>query len=304
MYRLSQNRPVVTIPLGWFAEPERVMDFITLYLECVETITDFETYFESLCELHKRRRKYELILSAQPMPTLLQVSSRALLEFGTIATPALTSWLIWRKWFYDIDNRAAQETGYLFEPILASALGGTPYSALNSPIKRESNVNKGRQVDCIVDRYAYEFKLRVTIAASGQGRFREELDFARDCHSSGYMPVLLVLDPTPSSRLNDLKAAFESYGGRAYIGNDAWQHIENEAGPTMGTFVEKYVRQPISLLDQHAIELLDFHAVVDPSRSVLNLQLGTGTTAYSWSVRRAEQQVLADTTNEDDTIDL
>ena len=29
---------------------------------------------------------------------------------------------------------------------------------------------------------AYEFKLRVTIAASGQGRWKEELDFPSDCN--------------------------------------------------------------------------------------------------------------------------
>jgi hypothetical protein len=31
------------------------------------------------------------------------------------------------EWLYDIDNRSAQETGYLFEPILAAAIGGIPY---------------------------------------------------------------------------------------------------------------------------------------------------------------------------------
>jgi hypothetical protein len=232
------NGNYYNIVIIWFSQPEDIPDFIALYLECVGTIPDFEIYFENLCELHKRRRKYEMILAAQPLPTMLQVSSRTLLEFGVIAAPALASWVTWRKWFYDIDNRAAQETGYLFEPIIASALGGIPYGARNSPIKRVEDKDKGRQVDCIVDRDAYEFKLRVTIAASGQGRFGEEIDFARDCNSSGYTPILLVLDPTPSSRFDDLKAAFEQYNGRAYIGDDAWRHIETEAGPTMATFVE------------------------------------------------------------------
>lgn len=61
---------------------------------------------------------------------------------------------------------------------------------------------------------AYEFKMRVTIAASGQGRFKEELDFARDCHFSqpSFTPILLVLDSTPSSRLDDLAAAYKNTG--------------------------------------------------------------------------------------------
>lgn len=292
-----------SIPLEWFWQQEYIYpDFIELYLNCVSEVPDFETYFENLCELHKRRRKYEMILASQPMPTMLQVSPRALLEFGTIATPALVSWLVWRKWFYDVDNRAAQETGYLFEPILASALGGVPYNARNSPIRRESDNAKGRQVDCIVGRFAYEFKLRVTIAASGQGRFGEELDFARDCYLSGYMPILLVLDPTPSHRLEELKIAFEASGGRAYIGDDAWRHIADEGGPTMATFIEKYVHRPIATLDQYSTELLDLHIARDKNNGELHFRVGSALDGqiYSWSIQRAENQALGD----DNELDL
>jgi hypothetical protein len=280
------------IPLSWFSNASSDIDFGALYLRCVESVPDFDTYFENLCELHKRRRKYEMILQAQPLPTMLQVSPRALLEFGSIGTPALASWITWRKWFYDIDNRAAQETGYLFEPILASALGGAPYGARNSPIKRTGDSKKGRQVDCIVGRDAYEFKLRVTIAASGQGRFGEELDFAADCQASGYVPILLVLDPTPSARLDDLQAAFARYGGRAYIGDAAWQHLESEAGPIMATFVERYVRKPIAALDEHAVDLLDLYVTAARDRSAFRFRLGKDDNFYEWSVRRAEDDAL------------
>jgi hypothetical protein len=271
-----------------------------LYLRCAEKIENFDTYFKHMCNLHKRRRKFEMILSAQPVPTMLQVSPRALLEFGVVATPALASWLMWRKWLYDIDNRAAQETGYLFEPILASALGGEPFGAKKSPVKRARDKSKGRQVDCIAGRNAYEFKLRVTIAASGQGRFGEELDFASDCKASGFVPLLLVLDPTPSSRLTELSAAFAEYGGKAYIGDAAWEHIEQKAGPVMATFVEKYVRRPIAALDQHAIELLDLNVTATSDRSVFIFKLGKGADAYQWSVKRSENQELAEQGDEEE----
>jgi len=288
------------IPLGWFAEKAEINDFVATYLRCVGEVPDFDTYFDCLCELHKRRRKYERILSAQPLPTMLQVSPRSLLEFGIIATPALASWLAWRKWFYDIDNRAAQETGYLFEPILASALGGQPYGARNSPIKRVTDNNKGRQVDCIVGEDAYEFKLRVTIAASGQGRFSEELDFARDCRGSGFNPILLVLDPTPSARLDDLRAEYQLFGGRAYVGDEAWQHLEREAGPTMATLIEKYVRRPIASLDEHAMELLDLYVSAERDRSALHFKMGrAGEYSHEWTVRRAENPALAAEDSED-----
>jgi hypothetical protein len=270
-----------SVPLEWFAGPFNIEDFIAFYLECADQIADFDTFFECLCELHKRRRKYELILSAQPLPTMLQVAPRALLEYGGIPTAALVSWLTWRKWFYDIDNRAAQETGYLFEPVLAAALGGVPCAARNSPIKRVNNPSKGRQVDCIVDRVAYEFKLRVTIAASGQGRFGEELDFARDCHGSNFTPILLVLDPTPSGRLTEL----------------AWRHLEDEAGSTMATFIEKYVRTPIATLDNHTAELLDLTIRAEDNRSLFRIEMVNGERRHGWTIDRREDASVVDDEN-------
>lgn len=226
----SGTKAYYDCPLEWFTETTQEIDFPIIYLQCHKDIPDFTTYFSALCEIHKRRRKYARILSAQPLPTMMQITPRALLEFGMIASPALSSWMVWRKWFYDIDNRAAQETGYLFEPLLASALGGIACGARNSPIRRSTDPTKGRQVDCIVGKTAYEFKLRVTIAASGQGRFSEELSFAEDCNSSGFRPILLVLDPTPSDRLDGLIKEYERVGGEAFIGEVAWEHLEEEFG--------------------------------------------------------------------------
>lgn len=78
-----------------------------------------DTYFACLASLHKRRLKYQRILRTQSIPTIDQVGPRGLLQFGSLSPRALGALLFWRKWLYDIDNRAAQETGYLFEPIIA-----------------------------------------------------------------------------------------------------------------------------------------------------------------------------------------
>lgn len=281
------------LPLEWFEQTDSAkIDLTVQFLSAADKIVDFATYFACLCSLHKRRKKYSRILSAQPLPTMLQVAPRSLLEFGTREAPALASWLAWRKWFFDIDNRAGQETGYLFEPILASALGGTPFSAKKSPVRRTKDNNKARQVDCIVGTTAYEFKLRVTIAASGQGRFGEELEFAVDCRASGFTPVLMVLDPTPSPRLTDLTAQFEAYGGRAYIGKEAWEHIEEEGGETMGTFIEKYVRRPIQEMDANASELLSL-AVAKDGEVAFSVRMQSSSRSYEWRIPRHEDQSLA-----------
>ncbi len=209
---------------------------------------DSDTYFSCLATLHKSRLKYEQILQRQAFPTFDQVGPRGLLQFGSLPSPALAALLYWRKWLYDLDNRAAQETGYLFEPILANAIGGTPVSAKRSPVKRQRDRGKGRQVDCLKQNLAYEFKIRVTIAASGQARWGEELQFPIDCVGSGFTPVLVVLDPTPNPKLTELVKAFNEAGGQTFVGDAAWQHLEAQAGPVMSVFLEQYVRRPLAAL--------------------------------------------------------
>jgi hypothetical protein len=226
-------------------------DCEALFERLVALDPNADTYFACLAAMHKARLKYERILQTQPVPTIDQVGPRGLLQFGGMSARALTGFLLWRKWMFDIDNRAGQETGYLFEPIIAAAIGGVPASAKKSPVKRRKDGNKGRQVDCLRANRAYEFKIRVTIAASGQGRWGEELDFPADCRASGYVPVLVVLDPTKNPKLEELAKAFLAQKGEVFIGAEAWKHLEGTAGPTMGKFLKKYVHAPIAaLLDE------------------------------------------------------
>jgi len=301
------------LPMEWFTANVSLPDRLHVDLMRLgQSIPDFKTYLRCLSELHKRRRKYAMILKAQPVPTMVQISPRALVEYGGMEIEALASWLTWRKFFYDLDNRSAQETGYLFEPILAAAIGGEPKGARSRVVTRTLDKSKGRQVDCWkvdVDtdiKYAYEFKLRVTIAASGQGRMGEEVQFAKDCLNSGAVPVLVVLDPTPNHRLSELKAAFEANGGHAYIGDEAWRHLEDEAGETMAEFIERYVRKPITEVtyfetidpDTQArnITLLDFGAKFNDGDIVLTLG------AHERTIFRAEDRAL-DSLDDDEAAD-
>lgn len=179
-----------------------------------------------------------------------QIAPRSLLEYGMAPSKLLCHWMLWRKWIYDVDNRSAQETGYLFEPIVAACMGGIPISARCSPVKRVVNgtqTSDGRQIDCYIpsQKKAYELKLRVTIAASGQGRWGEELSFPSECQAAGIAPNLLVLDPTPNQRLTALIAAYQNAGGASYLGDEAWKKMETEAGQVMGVFLQKYVRPPL-----------------------------------------------------------
>jgi hypothetical protein len=249
------------IPLAWFQIPQAGCPSATVLLEslacCVAREADFRLYFENLATLHKRRLKYQRILSTQPKPTMNQIGPRSLLEFGGVDDALLASWLVWRKWILDVDNRAAQEIGYLFEPVLASCLGGEAVGSRNSPVKRLNErgepTGEGRQIDCYdgENQLAYEFKLRVTIAASGQGRFAEELSFPRETLAAGLTPVLIVLDPTPSPRLDELIAAFKMNRGKCHIGPEAWAHMESKAGKTMTVFLERYIRPPLTEMAKH-----------------------------------------------------
>jgi hypothetical protein len=249
------------LPLAWFQAPQAQCPSAHALVEClaacVENEADFRLYFENLATLHKRRLKYQRILASQPKPTMNQIGPRSLLEFGGMDHGLLASWLVWRKWIFDVDNRAAQETGYLFEPVLASCLGGEAVGSKNSPVKRlnerDEPTGEGRQIDCYdgESQLAYEFKLRVTIAASGQGRFAEELSFPRDARAAGLPPVLIVLDPTHSPRLDELIAAFNVNDGKHYVGTDAWAHMDSKAGNTMAVFLERYIRPPLSEMANH-----------------------------------------------------
>lgn len=260
---LLPHFPEIDTPVAGFfstADIERLtlagVDFEAIIERLLSLDANADTYFACLASLHKRRLKYQRILRTQPIPTIDQVGPRGLLQFGSFTPRALSALLFWRKWLYDVDNRAAQETGYLFEPIIAHAIGGVPVSAKHSPIKRKGDRRKGRQVDCIRDRRAYEFKIRVTIAASGQGRWAEELSFPRECRMSGYVPVLVVLDPTPNPKLAELEAAFLGERGEVHVGGQAWMHLEALAGSTMAKFLSNYVRGPIEALLHEACDTL------------------------------------------------
>ena len=292
---IAPNSDYYSLRPEWFASPAPTVssfDVVDL-LEFGESLDDdFLTYLKCLTELHKRRRKYGLILQRQPLPTMVQVSPRSLMEYGPDFPPeALASWLTWRKFFYDLDNRSAQETGYLFEPILASAIGGEPKSSREKVVRRSADNSKGRQVDCwkvLPDgtALAYELKLRVTIAASGQGRFAEELSFADDCRQSGAKPILVVLDPTENNKLTELQAAFRHHGGEAYVGDDAWSHLEDEAGPTMANFIERYVRRPVSEISAFETALAN-----DPTRrGLVLLDLAAGLSGCRMTIRLGDHE--------------
>lgn len=248
------------------------LDFWQSLETLIKLVPDADTYFSCLAALHKSRMKYWKILSHQAVPTMDQVGPRSLLQYGHCDDAALAAFLLWRKWLFDIDNRAGQETGYLFEPIIANSIGGYPASSRKSPIRRGRDSNKGRQVDCIRGTLAYEIKIRVTIAASGQGRWQEELDFPADCVGSGYTPILVVLDPTSNPKLDELVRTFEAAGGATYIGDAAWAHLEEAAGSAMSVFLEKYVRTPIqSILSSTPPCLPDITLSMDEARLAMKV---------------------------------
>jgi len=275
------------IPMLWFDEQSetdiQASSIIQTLRSCFEKDNDFGLYIENLTTLHRRRVKYRRILSSQPIPNMDQIGPRSLLEFGECDSELLANWMMWKKWIYDIDNRSAQETGYLFEPLLASCLGGEPVGSRNSPVKRlDANgrpTNKGRQIDCLApsNNRTYELKLRVTIAASGQGRFGEELSFAEESQAAGFIPVLLVLDPTPSNRLTELSEKYLACGGAFYHGEDAWEHMEQEAGKVISVFIEKYIKPAIQGIE--AIEI-EYPKSISLAWSDQEIEISDGAASY------------------------
>lgn len=294
------------VPLAWFTRDEgRPFDFGSLFLVCCETVDSFRVILRCITKLHRHRRKYEVILRTQPLPTMEQVARRGLLEHGTMPVEVLTSWLTWRKWVYDVDGRSGQETGYLFEPMLVESLGGRSFSAKTSPVKRADDPSKGRQVDCIVEvggqKLAYEFKDRITTAASGQGRFPEELSFPRDCRASDYTPVLLVMDPTPNSKLTAITRAFQDAGGKVILGDKVWEHLAELSGGDIANFVKHYIKDPVESIAVHERELLDFGMRYRSGLQGDSIEITIG--HHSWVIPRPRRDEAVAVENEEDVQD-
>lgn len=264
-------------PIDWFQADTLEVDFPRLYLEAVERLTDFEITFECFCELHKRIAKFDRIMSTQRFADISAISPRVLLEKSNDPGPVKANFLLWRKFFHDLDSRAAQETAYIFEPILARALGGESCSSKDSPVRRADDPETGRQVDAIVDgSIAYEFKMRLTEAASGKGRLQHELDFARDCATSGFQPALLVLDGTPSSKMTAMCKQVEDHGGFCLVGDEAWGHIRRSAGNTLYKFIERHVRRHIDEVEECEPVMQKFSAYIEDDMMVHEIQMEDG----------------------------
>lgn len=238
-------------------------------------------YLKNLSELYRRRFKFYNIMRVQPFPSPEQIGPRCLLEFGNCSDDLLFTWMAWRKFMYDVDNRSAQETGYLFEPILASCLGGESVSHRNSPVKRVDGngrqTSEGRQVDCYIRDASevYELKLRVSIAASGQGRIDEELSFPYEARVAGLKPILVVFDSTPSPLLEKLSAEYTRHGGSVAIGEAAWAKLAERAGKGMEVFIAKYIKPPIQKMRQWQ-RVLPADILLSASSRGMSISSGTG----------------------------
>ncbi|NEQ86881.1 MAG: restriction endonuclease, partial [Moorea sp. SIO2I5] len=75
-----------------------------------------------------------------------------------------------------------------------------------------------------------------------------------ESQAAGFIPVLLVLDPTPSNRLTELSEKYLACGGAFYHGEEAWRHMEQEAGEVVSVFIERYIKPAIQGIEEIEIE--------------------------------------------------
>ena len=78
--------------------------------------------------------------------------------------------------------------------------------------------------------------------------------------------MLLVFDGSENPKLSEICHSFIEHGGVAYVGKDAWSHLRSEAGSTMGTFVDRYIRAPLnSLLTETSTDLPEIRLLLRPN---------------------------------------
>ena len=223
-------------------------DPIPLYLAGCDLVPDFDRALSCLAEVRKRELKFKILAeNLRPAP-VEDIAARALIGHAAFGTEGLADILRHNKALYDLDNRLAQETGLLLTRIIAAALGGISHQARTSPIRRMRSAMERRSVDCIAGQRAYDIKARLTEAPSRRARFADEQQFARDCHASGFTPVLLVLRKCPGERPDDLIATYHQYGGEVYVEDQAWRHILEHAGPGMTTVMRNHVLPMFDLM--------------------------------------------------------
>jgi len=60
-----------SLPLEWFNQQvSKSIGFVDTFILLRQALPDFETYFTSLCEIHKHRVKFKRILETQRLPQL------------------------------------------------------------------------------------------------------------------------------------------------------------------------------------------------------------------------------------------
>ena len=70
-----------------------------------------------------------------------------------------------------------------------------------------------------------------------------------------------------SARVARCDRAFLNAGGEVYVGQDAWAHLRQLAGPTMARFLERYVHDPLqALLAEEPTQLPDLLLAMGPER--------------------------------------
>ncbi|MNJ71455.1 hypothetical protein D3C77_679980 [compost metagenome] len=87
----------------------------------------------------------------------------------------------------------------------------------------------------------------------------------------------MVLDPTPSHRLTELSEKYLACGGAFYHGEDAWRHMEEEAGNVVSVFIEKYIKPAIQGIEE--IEI-DYPKSINLSWSGQEIEISDSTASY------------------------
>ncbi len=90
--------------------------------------------------------------------------------------------------------------------------------------------------------------------------------------------------------MDNLVTAYRDVGGAAYIGDEAWNHLEEEAGDTMACFIERYVRKPI--MDVSAFEICGTGGNGQKQVSLLDLVAKRRNNEILLSLGRYERRIV------------
>jgi hypothetical protein len=217
------DQPFADTPLNWFLQPVPEVDWTALEAEGRATLEDFDQLLMLfLCMFVLKKQANILRESLSGLSDPKRVSEKFQENMPRAIHPFLSD-------------------------ISRIALRGMFYPAEVSPLMEDGGGYK-RTAECVCGPYVYQLKYRAEDIAFSRWDEKDDFMMLADCCYSGFTPRLVVFEQRPSILLECLEGMYRAHGGEVFLGEAAWAHITAQVSPTVRSCIERFCRDPLSVV--------------------------------------------------------